>query len=116
EGRGCISVALVSDRRIKELNSQWRGKNYATDVLSFPIDLEPPEDEMEFEVGELIISMDRTKAQAIEYGHSEDRELAFLLAHGFLHLLGFDHESEEDEKEMFGRQRLALEKAGFPRN
>ncbi len=115
EERGIISVVLVSDERIRKLNKEWRGKDKATDVLSFPLDEEAPPADMPFEIGEVIISIDRAKAQAEDLGHSFERELAFLTAHGMLHLLGFDHETPEEEADMFGRQRIILEKSGFPR-
>jgi probable rRNA maturation factor len=66
-------------------------------------------------LGDIIISIERTKEQAEEYGHSFDRELGFLALHGFLHLLGFDHMNEEDEKEMFTKQKEILEEYGLSR-
>lgn len=116
EARGSISLVLVSDRTIRQMNKQWRGKDKATDVLSFPLELEAPPPPLPFEIGEVIISIERARAQADEYGHTFDRELAFLMAHGFLHILGFDHETPADEKEMFGRQEKILVGAGFTRN
>lgn len=115
EGRGNFSLVLVSDKKIRELNRLWRGFDKATDVLSFPIELEPPEKELPYELGEIVVSLDTARAQAEEHGHSFDRELAFLIVHGMLHILGFDHESKADEKEMFGRQRKILQAAGYPR-
>jgi probable rRNA maturation factor len=115
EGRGTFSLVLVSDKKIRELNSMWRGFDKATDVLSFPIDTEAPAPELPYELGEIIISMDTAKAQAADLGHGFERELAFLIVHGMLHVIGFDHESKEDEKEMFGRQRKILQAAGYPR-
>ena len=115
ESRGTFSLVLVSDKKIRELNNLWRGFDKATDVLSFPMDTEVPAKSLPYELGEIIVSMDTAKAQAHELGHGFDRELAFLIVHGMLHVLGFDHESKEDEKEMFGRQRKILQAAGFPR-
>jgi probable rRNA maturation factor len=66
-------------------------------------------------IGDIIISIERTKEQAEEYGHSFDRELGFLALHGFLHLLGFDHMNEEDEKVMFTKQKEILEEYGLSR-
>ena len=117
ESSGIFSLVLVSDKKIQELNKQWRGKNQPTDVLSFPLDLEPDPDmdSIPFEVGEIIISVDKARAQSEEYGHSLERELAFLITHGVLHILGFDHQTEEEEKDMFGRQRQVLDKLGYTR-
>jgi len=117
-----VSLVLVSNRTIRQLNKQWRGKDEATDVLSFPL-LEDGQDEIcpatvngqPMDVGEIFISVDKTRAQAAEYGHTFERELSFLFVHGFLHLLGFDHITKEEELEMFGRQREILEVSGFSR-
>jgi probable rRNA maturation factor len=122
-GRGALTLVLVSDRQIKELNRKWRHKNYATDVLSFPLVVGDDrtiglmdEDESEpIELGEIVISLEKALEQAAEYGHSFERELAFLFVHGFLHILGFDHITKQQEKEMFGRQSKILAKAGFDR-
>jgi probable rRNA maturation factor len=120
--RGSLSLVLVSDRKIRELNRQWRGKDYATDVLSFPLAVDErgvferaEQSEETWEIGELIISMEKAAEQAAQYGHSNERELAFLFVHGFLHILGFDHITKAQEKEMFARQSEILVAAGFPR-
>lgn len=115
EARGQFSLVLVSDKKIRELNRLWRGFDKATDVLSFPMETEIPEKSLPYELGEIIVSMDTAHVQAEEYGHSFERELAFLVVHGMLHVLGFDHESKEEEKDMFGRQRKILRAAGYPR-
>ena len=114
EKRGALGVTLVSDWQIKKLNSQWRHKNSATDVLSFPLGLDlPPLKDVPFELGEVVISLETACAQATEYGHSKQRELAFLFVHGCLHVLGFDHETKAEEIEMFSRQKEILKAAGF---
>ena len=112
-----LSVILVSNKEIQKLNKLWMGKDYPTDVLSFPMDLEPPPrgSSMPYEIGELIISVEKAEEQAAEYGHTLERELAFLFVHGCLHVLGFDHMNTKDEKDMFGRQKKILEDCGFPR-
>lgn len=115
EARGNFSLVLVSDKKIKELNKLWRGFDKATDVLSFPIDTKPPEASMPYELGEIVISVDAARVQAQTHGHGLKREMAFLITHGMLHVLGFDHERKEDEKEMFSRQRRILHSAGYPR-
>lgn len=104
-----ISIILVNDDTIHEMNSYYRHIDRATDVLSF----ENLDDEGE--LGDVFISIDKTKAQAKDYGHSFDRELAFLSVHGFLHCNGYDHLNEEDEKEMFSLQDEILKKAMFER-
>lgn len=113
--RGSLSLALVSNRSIRELNRQWRGKDYATDVISFPLELDEPPPGVPWEVGEIVISVEKAKEQAEQYGHSIEREFAFLFVHGFLHILGFDHETKREEAEMMALQSSALEKAGYSR-
>jgi probable rRNA maturation factor len=114
--RGCISVVLVSDKQIKKLNKEWRHKDYATDVLSFPMELTAPAfAEIPWQLGEIVISVERALKQSEEYGHSFQREMAFLFVHGLLHVLGFDHEELKEEKEMFGRQRAVLDSLGIKR-
>ena len=116
-----LSVTFVDNERIQEINKEYRHKDSATDVISFALE-EMGEDEVEIVgaempriLGDIIISIERTKEQAEEYGHSFDRELGFLALHGFLHLLGFDHMNEEDEKEMFTKQKEILEEYGLSR-
>lgn len=116
-----VSISFVNDEEIQDLNNEYRGINNPTDVLSFPMMEFEEEDENtdtdeqfeyieeELPLGDIVISMDRTKAQAEEYGHSFERELSFLLVHGMLHLLGYDHEEEKDEKIMMKIQEEILE-------
>ena len=114
-----VSISFVDNHEIRALNMQYRDKDAATDVLSFPL--------MEFEIteenynneeefvqedrllGDIVISLERAQEQAIEYGHSFERELAFLVVHGVLHLLGMDHEDEEQEIEMSKKQEEILQ-------
>ncbi|MBT2602473.1 rRNA maturation RNase YbeY [Peribacillus frigoritolerans] len=116
-----LSVTFVDNDRIREINKEYRHKDSATDVISFALE-EMGDDEVEIVgaemprmLGDIIISIERTKEQAEEYGHSFDRELGFLALHGFLHLLGFDHMNEEDEKVMFTKQKEILEEYGLSR-
>ncbi|MBO0996536.1 rRNA maturation RNase YbeY [Bacillus sp. SD075] len=116
-----LSVTFVDNGRIREINKEYRHKDSATDVISFALE-EMGENEVEIVgaemprmLGDIIISIERTKEQAEEYGHSFDRELGFLALHGFLHLLGFDHMNEEDEKVMFAKQKEILEEYGLSR-
>ena len=110
--------AFVSDKKIRELNRQFRGIDKATDVLSFPQD-EPVGEAFPLvgpaprPLGDIVISGDRVRAQAADYGHSQRRELAYLAVHGLLHLLGFDHETEPDRERMRRAEESAL--AEIPR-
>lgn len=116
-----LSVTFVDNARIQEINKEYRNKDAATDVISFAME-EMGEDEMEIigadiprMLGDIIISIERTREQAAEYGHSFDRELGFLALHGFLHLLGYDHMIESDEKVMFTKQKEILDAYGLSR-
>jgi len=121
EELGTLSVVLVSNQKIRQLNREWRGKDYATDVLSFPLAVDEKLQilsspaEQSWELGELVVSMEKTAEQAADYGHSFEREFAFLYVHGLLHVLGFDHITKVQEREMFGRQKEILTGAGFER-
>lgn len=116
-----MSVTFVTNERIQELNHQYRGKDQPTDVISFAMeDMGEGEVEIIGEesarlLGDIVISIPRTKEQAEEYGHSFARELGFLSVHGFLHLLGYDHMTEEDEKVMFKKQKEILHAYGLER-
>lgn len=107
--KAIINIILVNDERIHELNRQYRGFDKPTDVISFE------NDAVMDELGDVFISIDRTIAQAEEYGHSFERELAFLSVHGFLHCIGYDHLTEADESEMFALQNQILNKAKYTR-
>lgn len=116
-----LSVTFVSNARIQEINREYRDKDYATDVISFALE-EMGEGEIEVSggdmprvLGDIIISIKKAEEQAEEYGHSFEREMGFLAVHGLLHLLGYDHENEEDEKIMFGRQKDILDEYGLQR-
>lgn len=116
-----LSITFVDNERIREINREYRGKDQPTDVISFALE-DMGEGEMEIVgadmprmLGDMIISIPRTKEQAGEYGHSFERELGFLAVHGFLHLLGYDHMTEEDEKVMFGKQKEILDAFGLAR-
>ncbi|TXK84130.1 rRNA maturation RNase YbeY [Paenibacillus sp. N3.4] len=135
---GEVALTFVDDAAIQELNKQYRDMDKPTDVLSFAMS-EFGEDEIEINyeadeeadsdteeddnisegfiepLGDIIISVPRAISQAEDYGHSVERELGFLFVHGFLHLIGYDHQSEEEEKVMFGKQEEILQKAGLTR-
>jgi len=105
--KGNISLALVDNKKIRELNKNFRNKDAATDVLSFPMDKEI--------WGDIIISTDKIMEQAKEYGHSRDRELAYLYTHGILHLLGYDHKSSSTKKIMREKEEKILKEVGLER-
>jgi probable rRNA maturation factor len=120
-----VSLLLVNNEEIRQLNRDYRGKDKATDVLSFPmLELDPLDESSyhetleqyvdpgtgELVLGDIVISVEKAIEQAKEYGHSIQRELAFLMVHGLLHLLGYDHEKdEENEQAMFKRQEDILQ-------
>jgi probable rRNA maturation factor len=116
-----LSVTFVDNDRIQEINREYRGKDKPTDVISFALE-ELGEGEIQISganmprvLGDIIISTDKAREQATDYGHSVERELGFLAVHGFLHLLGYDHETEAEEKEMFDLQRSILDEYGLGR-
>jgi probable rRNA maturation factor len=116
-----VSVTFVSNERIWEINREYRDKDAPTDVISFAME-ELGEGEINLVgedlprvLGDIIISIERTKEQAKEYGHPFMRELGFLAVHGFLHLLGYDHMTELEEKEMFTLQKEILDEYGLTR-
>lgn len=111
-----VSVALVDDETIADLNARFRGKAGPTDVLSFSMD-EPPSTQPGETVllGEIVISVPRALAQAREYGHSFEREVAYLAVHGCLHLVGYDHEDEQARRVMREKEEAALQGVGLVR-
>ncbi|MCJ7855877.1 rRNA maturation RNase YbeY [Lachnospiraceae bacterium NSJ-143] len=116
-----ISISIVDNNEIQEINRQYREIDAPTDVLSFPL-LTFEEGEQadvnendEILLGDIIISIDKAREQAQEYGHGLRRELAFLTAHSMLHLLGYDHIDEQEQKDMFERQERILENLGIRR-
>ena len=117
-----LSVSFVDNEAIHELNLRFRGKDRATDVLSFPLwdtDEGFQEDPAigAVALGDIVISAERAREQAEEYGHSFAREVCFLAVHSTLHLLGYDHElGEEDEKYMNETQEEILSGMGLHRN
>lgn len=115
-----ISVTLTDNEGIRELNREHRSIDRATDVLSFPMyDFhagEKPEPGERVALGDIVLSLERAAEQAAEFGHSYEREVAFLTAHSVLHLLGYDHErSPEEDEDMRRRQREILDGMGLTR-
>ena len=108
------SMTLVSDSEIRSLNNQYRKIDKATDVLSFLMG-EPNHETSAVVLGDIIISVETAIRQANQYGHSLEREMAFLTVHGMLHLLGYDHLNKADENIMFAKQEAILQKLGINR-
>lgn len=112
-----LSVLLCDNAYIHQLNKTYRGIDRPTDVLSFALN-EGAEDDGEVEshlLGDLIISLERTAEQGKEYGHPFERELAYLTVHGCLHILGYDHMTDEDKKEMRQEEEFVLGNLGYVR-
>jgi len=97
--KGIITIVLVDDKAIKKINAKWRKKNKPTDVISFAY-LEGKKMPMTNKIGDIFISIDTAKKQAKEHLHSPNKELQILFIHGLLHLFGFDHKNDSQEKEM----------------
>lgn len=126
-----IDVLITDDEAIRQMNREFRGIDAATDVLSFPMaDYESPSDFSRLEehkneyfnpesgellLGDIVLSVEKLRAQAGEYGHSETRELAFLVVHSILHLCGYDHMEEGERLEMEKRQEEILLGRGYLR-
>ena len=113
-----LSITLTDDEHIHALNKKFRGIDRATDVLSFAF-RESDEPEVigaDFEIlGDVIISIERAKMQAAEFGHSFLREIIFLEVHGLLHLLGYDHIDDDERREMEAEQKFIMTKLGIGR-
>ncbi|MBO7096081.1 MAG: rRNA maturation RNase YbeY [Lachnospiraceae bacterium] len=127
----CVNIVITDSEGIRELNASYRGIDSPTDVLSFPgLDFDKPSDfdipddrkadcidpeSGELILGDIVLNADRIFSQAKEYGHSVKREMAFLTAHSCLHLCGYDHMTEDEEKVMFSKQEAVLESLGITR-
>jgi len=107
-----VSLILVDDQRIHALNLEYRGVDRPTDVLSFAlqeeVEEEPEIEEEDEMLGDIVISVERARDQAEEYGHSFEREIVYLAVHGTLHLLGFDHEEENAKQEMRSKEEEVM--------
>jgi probable rRNA maturation factor len=121
-----ISVILIDNDRIREINNEQRGIDKPTDVLSFPIvdmyegEIKSSDGDFDMDegcivLGDILISLEKAEEQSIEYGHSFERELIFLLTHGVFHLLGYDHDTEDREKKMLERQNTVLKSLNLER-
>jgi len=121
-----VNILLTDDENIRVLNKQYRDIDAPTDVLSFPM-LDAKEGKIEIGagdynlekdsiiLGDIVISLETAAKQAQEYGHSFEREIAFLTTHGIFHLFGYDHMTEDEEKTMLGKQEEVLKQAGLHR-
>ena len=118
-----ISITLTTPENIHKINKQYRNVDKETDVLSFPMfekeELEQKIAKNDFEhediLGDVVISIEKVKEQAVEYGHSFEREFAYMLVHGFYHLMGYDHIKEDDKVLMRAKEEKVLNKLGITR-
>ena len=110
-----MSIIIVDNKEIHRINKQYRNIDRETDVISFALEEGETFDEPYKTLGDIYISIDKVYEQAKEYGHSVKRELFFLVTHGFLHLLGYDHMKKEDEEIMFPLQEKILNNYGVKR-
>ena len=111
-----FSIIFVDDEEIHKINRDYRNVDRVTDVISFAFEDDGEKLYNDIRVlGDIYICIPQMQRQAKEYGHSEKRELSFLTVHGLLHLLGYDHMNEEDEKTMFGLQELILNEQNIKR-
>ena len=119
----CVTVTLTTPKTIQEINKQYRNIDRATDVLSFPMfekdELDKKIQENDFEnediLGDIVVSVEKVNEQAIEYGHSFERELSYMIVHGFYHLMGYDHIEEDDKKIMRKKEENILGKLSISR-
>ena len=109
-----VNVVLTNPKNIKEINNKYRNINKETDVLSFPMfekeEIKTLKNYNEDILGDIVISIEKVKAQAMEYEHSFNRELAYMVVHGFYHLMGYDHIEEKDKIEMRKKEENILQK------
>ena len=119
-----ISITLTTPEHIHEINKQYRNVDKETDVLSFPMfekeELDEKIKNQNFEhedvLGDIVISIEKVKGQAEEYGHSFEREFSYMIVHGFYHLMGYDHIEEEDKVIMRPKEENVLTKLGIRRD
>ena len=111
-----VSLSFVDNKEIHELNKQFRGIDRPTDVLSFPMLSDDFDIELEEEsLGDIVISLERAFEQSKEYNHSFEREVCFLVCHSTFHLLGYDHDTEENTKQMREKEEYILNKLNITR-
>lgn len=113
---GVLNVIIVDNDKIHQINKEYRGVDRATDVISFALEDDDTFIKLDERIlGDIYISIDKVKEQALSYGHSEKREICFLVVHGTLHLLGYDHMNKKDEEIMFSKQDEILNELGIVR-
>lgn len=114
-----VNVILTTPANIKEINKQYRNIDKETDVLSFPMfeknEIHSIQPKIQEVLGDIVISIERVKGQAEEYGHSFIRELAYMVVHGFYHIIGYDHMQEEEKKQMREKEENILNKLNITR-
>ena len=111
-----VSMVFVDNAQIRELNRDFRNIDRATDVLSFPL-VEEGESQLEEKLlGDIVISLERALEQSREYDHSFEREMAFLVCHSMFHLMGYDHDTEENTRVMRSKEEDVLGKLGIKRD
>ena len=110
-----LNIIFTDNKKIHEINREYRNIDRETDVISFALEDEDTlVNASEYRIlGDIYISVDKAKSQALEYGHSLKREICFLAVHGVYHLLGYDHQNKEEEKVMFQKQEEALDEFGI---
>ena len=113
--KAVFNVILVDNKYIRKINKEYRNIDKETDVISFALEDYKDVNTSIRVLGDIYISLEKAKSQALEYGHSLKRELAFLAVHGLLHLLGYNHENKEEEKIMFGKQEMVLNAKKYER-
>ena len=114
--KGIFNIIFVDNDKIHEINKEYRKVDRVTDVISFALEDNPDIVYEDFRLlGDIYIAIDVAYDQAIEYNHSREREVCFLATHGLLHLLGYDHMTPLEEKEMFGKQDELLDEYGIKR-
>ncbi len=114
--KGIFNIIFVSNEEIHNINKEYRNTDRVTDVISFALEDNPDIVYEDFRLlGDIYIAIDVAYDQAIEYNHSREREVCFLATHGLLHLLGYDHMTPLEEKEMFGKQDELLDEYGIKR-
>lgn len=113
--KSIFSITFVGEEEIQKINKNYRGIDKVTDVISFAFEDNKILQENVRVLGDIFICIPKMIEQAKLYGHSEKRELSFLVVHGMLHLLGYDHQTQEEEKEMFSKQELILNATNIKR-
>lgn len=114
-----VNVILTTPEEIRKINKQYRNIDSETDVLSFPMFEKEELEKFDYSIpevlGDIVISIQRVESQAEEYGHSFERELSYMVVHGFYHVIGYDHMVEEEKKIMRQKEEAVLEKIGLKR-